>query len=434
MSLKKFRRLGPTAAWRISIWTTAAFAFGTAVAFAIMYMLVARGIHERSDAWLTGELKVLSEVSANTPRDSLYDRLMEEVAEQAAQELPDTGARGDRYQNSVFFLLMRPRQEPLWVGPANQQPFLRELNEVALSPGIPATMTVPGYTVPFRVAYHFTPGQGRIFLGFADTVVHRFLNRLIRRFLAIWFFMGALGFLISFFAAHRTLSRVERITRTAARIGSEDLTQRVFEGPDNDEVSRLAATFNHMLDRIQASVRQLRAVTESVAHDLKSPVTSIRGSLEVALTEKDDGWQEMVAVAIEKLDRLLQTLDTTLDLAEAGAGALQLRREPVNLSQLVSQLVASTDPEASPTRATWFCCTALSRRVTVSAPAVLVTVSQLRSRSANPGNNGSAWSNRNPVMRVIRATHTWSDAMGVTYICPKSPQCTSTNFDHGSTR
>ena len=344
MSLKKFSRLGPTAAWRISIWTTAAFAFGTAVAFAIMYMLVARGIHERSDAWLTGELKVLSEVAANTPRDSLYDRLMEEVAEQAAQEVPDTGAKGDRHQNSVFFLLTRPGQEPLWVGPDNQEPFLQGLSEATLLPGIPATMAVAGYTVPFRVAYHPTPGQGRIFLGFADTVVHRFLDRLIRRFLVIWFFMGALGFLISFFAAHRTLSRVERITQTAARIGSEDLTRRVFEGPHNDEVSRLAATFNHMLDRIQASVRQLRTVTESVAHDLKSPVTSIRGSLEVALTEQGADWQEMVAIAIEKLDRLLQALDTALDLAEADAGALQLRREHVNLSQLVSQLVELYQP------------------------------------------------------------------------------------------
>ena len=188
------------------------------------------------------------------------------------------------------------------------------------------------------------PGQGRIFLGFADTVVHSFLDRLIRRFLVIWFFIGALGFLISFFAAHRTLSHVERITQTAARIGSEDLTQRVFESPHNDEVSRLVATFNHMLDRIQASVRQLRTVTESVAHDLKSPVTSIRGSLEVALTEQGADWQERVAIAIEKLDRLLQALDTALDLAEADAGALQLLREHVELSQLVSQLVDLYQP------------------------------------------------------------------------------------------
>ena len=126
-----------------------------------MYMLVARGVHDRSDAWLTGELKVLSEVSANTPRDSLYDRLMEEVAEQAAQELPDTGAKGDRHQNSVFFLLMRPGQEPLWVGPDNQEPFLRGLSEATLLPGIPATMTVARVyrTLPGRVSSHAGAGS-----------------------------------------------------------------------------------------------------------------------------------------------------------------------------------------------------------------------------------------------------------------------------------
>ena len=59
--------LQATAAWRISIWTTLAFAFGTALAFSIVYFLVAKAIQERSDAWLSGEAEVLARVSADTP-------------------------------------------------------------------------------------------------------------------------------------------------------------------------------------------------------------------------------------------------------------------------------------------------------------------------------------------------------------------------------
>src|ERR1035437_3350227 len=95
-----------------------------------------------------------------------------------------------------------------------------------------------------------------------------------------------------------------------------------------------------MLDRVQSSVHQMRILTDSIAHDLKSPVTSVRGSLEVALSDGHDGrWQECVAEAIDGLDRLSQLLNTTLDLAEASAGALQTRKEPVELSALVHQLV-----------------------------------------------------------------------------------------------
>ena len=100
--MPKFLRA--TAAWRISIWTTLAFALGTALAFSIVYFFVAKSIQERSDAWLSGEAEVLARVSADTPRDRLYNRIVREVAELATQELPDErNARGQRL-NSVFFL------------------------------------------------------------------------------------------------------------------------------------------------------------------------------------------------------------------------------------------------------------------------------------------------------------------------------------------
>src|ERR1035437_5217582 len=83
------RNLRSTAAWRISIWTTLAFALGTALAFSIVYFLVAQGIRERSDTWLSGEAEVLAQVSADTPSDHLCKRIVREVAELATQEVPD---------------------------------------------------------------------------------------------------------------------------------------------------------------------------------------------------------------------------------------------------------------------------------------------------------------------------------------------------------
>jgi signal transduction histidine kinase len=92
-------------------------------------------------------------------------------------------------------------------------------------------------------------------------------------------------------------------------------------------------------------VNQLRTVTGAVAHDLKSPVTLIRGTLESALcNDENEKWRDSVGEAIEELDRLLQLLNTALDLAEAEGGALHMNQGPVNFSEVVKQLVDIYQP------------------------------------------------------------------------------------------
>jgi signal transduction histidine kinase len=161
----------------------------------------------------------------------------------------------------------------------------------------------------------------------------------------VWLGTVLLGFIISYASARGTLRRVEHISETVAGIGSDDLSRRLPEGQTSDEISRLSSTFNQMLDRIQASVNQLRTVTDSVAHDMKSPVTAIRGRLEVALsTDNSAHSHELVAEAIDGLDHLSYFLNTTLDLAEAEAGALHLNRETIDVSALLRQQIDLYQP------------------------------------------------------------------------------------------
>src|ERR1700692_3666501 len=340
------RNLRSTAAWRISIWTTLAFALGTAGAFSIVYLLVAQGLRERSDTWLSGEADVLAQVSADTPSDHLYNRIVREVAELATQEVPNEhNARGERL-NSVFFLASDPNnsEAPLWVGPGSKDAFVIAIRRSNLVPGPPKSITVEGYRQTFRVVEKAQNGR-TVYLGLSDHGARHVLHTLVRRFLTVWGGMFLLGFVISYWSARRTLHRVELITETVARIGTEGLEERLPEPLNSDEISRLAKTFNHMLDRLQSSVNQLRTVTGSVAHDIKSPVTLIRGTLESALChEGNDKWRDSVGEAIEHLDRLLQLLNTTLDLAEAEAGALHIDRGPVDFSDVVRQLVDIYQP------------------------------------------------------------------------------------------
>jgi hypothetical protein len=78
-----------SAAWRISLWASLAFAIGTMLVFAMLHRFGANDIQRRSDAWLSGEVEVLSDVAERTPKDRLYRRVVGEVAELASREVPN---------------------------------------------------------------------------------------------------------------------------------------------------------------------------------------------------------------------------------------------------------------------------------------------------------------------------------------------------------
>jgi signal transduction histidine kinase len=236
-------------------------------------------------------------------------------------------------------------ENPLWVGPSSKDAFIKAIQQAKLVPGVPRFIRIDGVQSRFRVVLRAEGNDRKTYLGLSDRGARTLLYQFTRRVLLVWAGTVLLGFLISYWSASRTLLRVERITETVARIGTEDLGERLPEPVNSDEISRLAKTFNHMLDRIQSSVSQLRTITGTVAHDLRSPVTSIRGRLESTLCNTgNDKWRDPVGEAIENLDRLLQLLNTTLDLAEAEAGALRLNRSPVDVSATVAQLVDLYQP------------------------------------------------------------------------------------------
>jgi signal transduction histidine kinase len=356
-----------TAAWRLALRSTLVFAAGSAAVFLAMYFIVARTVRERSDSWLTGESETLRQVALNTPRDALYDRIVEEVAELASQEVSWDGGGRHVEGNTVFFAQIGdPSRPPVWVGPHDSAKFLDALRAMNIPQGAPVSLRVSGWREPFRVvALDMRPGDGRLYLGLLDSGAVHLLRQLLLRFFLGWVFMVAFGFLLTLLGLRRMLQRVDAITGAASSIRSDDLSSRVPVGSQHDEVARLARTFNNMLDRISSSVNQLRTLTDAVAHDLKSPITSVRGSLEVALSLEDrEQSSELVASAIEHLDRLSDVITTSLDLAEADGGALRLRRETVDLSDLVHRVAELYAPAFADR----------SQQLTVTAPApVLVT-------------------------------------------------------------
>jgi len=335
-----------TAAWRISMWAGAAFACGTLLVFISLHRFVADDIQRRSDAWLTGEVQVLSDVAEETPRDRRYSAVVSEVAELASREVPNRLRSSSPTNDSVFFLQTDEQGHvELWVGAGDGGTFLQAIRAARWQSDVPADIRVQGSGVPFRVASVSTEDGAHIYLGLSERDELHVLRSLRMRFIAIGAIIVGFGFLIVFAATWRMLRQVQHITAAASRIGQSDIRTRVPVSGRHDEIGLLSTTLNGMLDRIESAMHQLHTITDSVAHDLRSPLTAVRGKLELALaSDVDSEAGEQIVSAIEELDRLNRVLTTSLDVAEADANALRLRCEPVELGAVVQSLVELYEP------------------------------------------------------------------------------------------
>jgi signal transduction histidine kinase len=338
-----------SAAWRISLWATLAFACGTMVVFVFLHQFVAGDIQRRSDAWLSGEVETLGDVAQRTPKDALYGRVVGEVAELAGKEVPNK-ARSDGGSNEPVFFLQTGADGSLklWVGAGDGQANLKAIRSTEVVPDQPTDLRVEGFPIPFRVASIRIDDGSHIYLGLSERDELRVLRKLRLRFFLLWLLLVLLGFGIVFFTTRRMLSHVRQITEAASRIGHSDLNARVPTTRQNDEVSQLALTLNRMLDRIESSMHQLHTITGALAHDLRSPLTAIRGKLEMSLSAATVGEQaEPIAAAIDELDRLTDFLNKSLDVAEAKADALRLTRSEIDLDELLKAMMDLYEPSMS---------------------------------------------------------------------------------------
>ncbi|MBI5185720.1 MAG: HAMP domain-containing protein [Nitrospinae bacterium] len=132
---------------------------------------------------------------------------------------------------------------------------------------------------------------------------------------------------------------MQRVTYTTTRIGKGDLGRRVPLGNEGQEINALAHAFNEMLERIESLVRELKQITDNVAHELRTPITRIRGMAETTLTGSGDlnQYREMAASVIEGSDRLIEMINTMLEIAITDSGVAELAREPLDIREIVRE-------------------------------------------------------------------------------------------------
>jgi len=157
-------------------------------------------------------------------------------------------------------------------------------------------------------------------------------------FLGSVFILLLCGIILSWIEAQKAMKGVKRVTTTARNIGQDGIDHRVELGHEGEEIEDLAETFNHMLDRIEQLMMGLKDVTNNIAHDLRTPLTRIRGLAESTLREKDvEGYQESIGTIVEECDRLNGMINTMLEIAEVDAGLKKPEQISIDIVALAHQ-------------------------------------------------------------------------------------------------
>jgi heavy metal sensor kinase len=337
-----------TLAFRLTLWYAGIFAVSSCVAFLLFYALITSVIRDRTNQELLGQARKFGTILSTAG--------MEEVTKTAVLEAQAAGVR------KVFFRLLYPNGvafsssnmsywQNIAVDPRAIQALLGGANSVF------ETIVIPDRKEEIRILYvRLSPG---IIAQIGQTMesYSRFLDAFKGIFSGTMAFLIVLAAGIGWFMARRAVSGVEAVTHAARQISGGALDERVPVKERGDVIDQLALTFNQMLDRIQALLKEMKEMSDNIAHDLKSPIARIRGIAEVTLTtgKSVEEFEGMAESTIEECDRLLDMINTMLLISKTEAGMETPPCGEIDLSTLVRDVCELFEPSAEDAAIAFHC-------------------------------------------------------------------------------
>ncbi|OCZ49835.1 ATP-binding protein [Dehalobacter sp. TeCB1] len=156
------------------------------------------------------------------------------------------------------------------------------------------------------------------------------------------FFGVILAVITGFMISKRILKPIDKITKTAQEISASDLRKRIEAGDADDELSRLAVTFNQMLERLKDSFEEQNQFVSDASHELRTPISVIQGYISLI-----DRWgkedkavlQEAINAIKNETANMGDLIEELLFLAGGDIGRLQLHKEKINLNDLAAEII-----------------------------------------------------------------------------------------------
>ncbi len=305
------------------------------LATASLYAVFLTQIETNTNLFLADKLHVLGTMLRERPDD--WDALREEIELESAAR---------RYQH-FYIRLLDANNRLLLITPGMTDELDLQQLEARTKSNSAQTISMKGKNgQSLRVASARLPvgspatGTDTIEIAIDVSQQEEELSRYRRWFWVILLATGIIFPLVGYQIARHGIRPVEEMAATARRITSSNLQERIHPDGYPFELASLAETFNKMLDRLEDSFERISRFSADIAHDLRTPVNNIRGEAEVALTRARtvEEYRDVVESVLEETVRLSDLIGNLLFLARAENPITDLRRETVDVAELLSNV------------------------------------------------------------------------------------------------
>lgn len=330
--LKTLKRRRKTIGFRLAVWYSLVFILSSLATFGFAYFLLSVTLQQKDREIIEAELKlyasryqdggleeVIGEIDARH-KESLFVRVAGPGNETLLQQIPVEWNEFDfkRLEGA------RPRGERQWTYLVAAE---EELFEA------PDRLEILSSTLP---------DGSLVQVGKSTEVRKDILEYFQGIFAVVMIAVLAIGFAAGAWLANRSLRPVRELAGVLGSIRETGkMDARVPARERGDELDELAQLFNGLLDTIESLVLRMRSSLDTIAHDLRTPLTRLRGTAEIALRSPADTetYRQALADCLEETEQTLTMLNTLMDVAEAETGAMKLELEEVDLSGLIGSVV-----------------------------------------------------------------------------------------------
>ena len=310
---------------RLASWYAAVFVISSLAVVLLTYRLLSASLEERDRQLVTSTLREYSQRYTDGGLRSLAD----------AVEIEQRSGRQER----MFVRVVRGPSETLFLS----EPYAWNDFDVSRLRGreeLEQILSESG-TARLEVASARLPDGTLLQVGKSSENREALLARYRTVLSIVSLFIVALGLAGGAIVTRSTLQPIRQLiaaVRSIIRTGRIDA--RVPVRDDRDAVDELSVLFNEMLDRITTLIRGMEHALDNVAHDLRTPMTRMRGVAERALQSDDvQAQREALVTSLEESERILAMLDTLMDISEAETGTMRLEMSDVSVAAIVAEVV-----------------------------------------------------------------------------------------------
>jgi len=321
---------------RLTLWYTLLFIFMALSIFLYIHTMLSLDLNRRIDEELVDDAKEILQIFENAGIHAAAEEILLEV-------------EGDDRKTN-FYRIFSTEHELLAATDLQYWKNLAKRPEIFPAPGEISyeSLFVAGHEFKVRSVYYGLQNGGTLQVGF-ESVENGNLFKLFYETFGIAFVtLLSIGTVLGFLIAKRAMKGLDRLKSSVEKVGRGELFQAVNIGSEGVEVETLILSFNQAQNRIQSLVGELCDVSDNIAHDLRSPVTRIRGIAETSLTGQQSlsGYQGSLGDIIEDCDTLISMINTMLEIAQSDAGTIKIEFAPVDISQMIHDVADIFHPLA----------------------------------------------------------------------------------------